>query len=262
MGRRCNRGMIAGLGLASIIGCRWDDSASVPEEAVAEALASACEQSVACPCNGEALEVFGPCSKSFSAWAVEARARGLVYQRGCTEKLLDLAYGHFGPDGVPCSPEPAAYQWASCEDECQVFAGAGGVGEPCENVGRRMSTCAPELLCGVDGLCHEPCDRPFVIQEGRPCGYFANGYLEENCAAGLVCDPATTLCIAATALGQACEPAASTCSPDAWCEPNDKQCVTRLPKGAPCTEHDGCESQVCDQVCLAPDAHVCLHPYF
>lgn len=253
--------IVAGLGLASLVGCRWDDTgAFVPENEVAVRLEFTCESGT-CRCNGAVLDL-GVCSEFTSQWIDAAHASGLVYQRACTEKLFELAYGHFGSEEDPCAPDAATYAWASCENECQVFSGTSALGEPCTSVGRRMSNCAPELLCAVDGLCHEPCDRPMTIPEGRPCGYFANGYLDETCALGFVCDPATSVCVAASSPGTPCEPAASTCSTDAWCDPIGGQCVAKLPDAAPCDDHDQCVSQVCDGVCLTRDPYLCLHPYF
>jgi hypothetical protein len=245
---------------AALSGCRWDQGADVPEDEIAVRLTFTCEPGT-CRCEAPILD-FDDCGDALQAWVDTAYARGLVYQRSCTEHLFDLAYGHFRPDSDPCSADASVYRWADCEDECQVFAGTDGIGQPCQSAGRRMSNCAPELLCGVDGVCHEPCDRPVEIPEGRPCGYFTHGYLEETCAAGLVCDPTTSVCVASTPNASDCEPAASTCAPDSWCDTIGLSCAARLDEGAACEEHDQCLSRACDGNCLPPDPYLCQHPYF
>ena len=88
--------------------------------------------------------------------------------------------------GTPQWPPFGESQWLDCELECQIYFGDRDVGEPCEHVGRRMSTCRESLLCGVDELCHEPCSLPMFGQLGDLCG-FEVGAGPFPCADGLTC---------------------------------------------------------------------------
>ncbi len=194
-------------------------------------------------------------------WLGPARAAGLTYAKSCIDGLLERAQ-EFDIASDACSPDASDFLfWLPCEDECQIYFGTATIGEQCERFGRRMSTCAADLACGFDDICHAPCDLPQVIPEGGPCGY-AVGLVQEHCSDGLVCDEATATCVVPTSTGAPCNPAAPVCGPADGCRSAMMTCEPRRALGAGCGAHDECISGVCDGQCKPPDPFPCGHQYF
>jgi hypothetical protein len=212
-----------------------------------------------CECLGP-VKLDSACEALAQTWVAGARELGLTYDASCVLDTLD-AWLSFPLAANDCESDRAGYRnWIPCEDECQIFHGDAEQGEPCDIVGRRMSTCSASLFCGADGTCHAPCDVPLTIEAGAPCGPRL-GYVAESCAAPLVCDPELDVCVMPLALGEDCSPSASTCAVDAFCPPDASVCTLRFPIDTPCTEHEQCASRVCDDTCLREDAYACANHY-
>jgi hypothetical protein len=182
------------------------------------------------------------------AWATRAQELALHYDGKCP---IDLYYG--GPYECSTLEQRERYYWA-CDEACAVYHGSAVLGEPCELVGRHMSTCAEHLVCGADEVCHAPCDAPEFALAGQRCG----AALGLDCVAGLAC-AASGRCVDAAVIGSACDPELP-CDADAWCGASGV-CEARLADGQPCESHEQCLARLCEAgSCVAPTLPYCVNP--
>ncbi len=259
-------GTLYTIALIALLGCHPFDPFAVilPEDALDDHLLQICflqEGHPDCPCRGQAetypTEGNWECELMVRGWISAAGRSALTYGQECAERLVE-----FEISTAPCLTDASeALSWVTCEDECQIYFGTAAVGESCERFGRRMSTCAADLVCGFDDRCYAPCDRPLEIPAGGACSY-ASGLLQEQCAPGLLCDPGTGACVVEPLPEASCDPEAPLCIPVDWCDPDTTTCTPRLPLASPCQTHDQCTSLVCDEICEPPDQYKCDHPWF
>jgi hypothetical protein len=115
-----------------------------------------------------------------------------------------------------------------------------------------MSSCALGLECGVDGICHSPCEVPTTAELGRRCGV-EWGVLDTPCVAGLVCG--NGICTVGGELGASCSPD-SPCGADLWCD--NSTCAELVEPGGACSGHEMCQSSICASLtCAEPQALYC-----
>lgn len=210
------------------------------------------------------------CEQDVRDWVRLAREANLTYSTTCMtgldERFSEL-HDYFPDYAAFCNDPPASLpDWLACADECQIYHGDVGEGGACVRYGRYMSTCAEDLSCGGDGVCHRPCDVPLVVPTGATCGY-AKGFFEEHCEPSAVCARATASCVTAIGMGESCDDASSPCGEGLWCAvpplAGAGTCQARAPVGDPCTVHEGCASLVCvGGACAEPDLPGCATPYF
>lgn len=159
-----------------------------------------------------------------------------------------------------CKGDPSTGRWRACEDECQMFFGERQAGETCRIVGRRISSCAQGLACGVDGVCYLPCDLPSRGKAGDACGAFL-GEFETRCDEGLACADGT--CVIAAGAESACGEGV-LCETGYWCSAGT--CVPQRTAGESCPIEPRCDADTCEVVegCEfgACDDGVCAHPQF
>lgn len=204
----------------------------------------ACDPSTSLFADDSACRVaFMPTAES---WVSRARELGLTWDQACADQL-------FGPlpdgDGY-CGMANNGY-WLSCNEECQIYFGSAGLDEPCEVVGRRVSTCSQGLACGTSGRCVSPCDASGVAQESDSCGYDLGHTVD--CGPGLACIAGT--CIIGATENEPCSDSAP-CEDALWCESGT--CAQRGGEGAACSESAACLSRACvEQVCTASQGRVC-----
>lgn len=256
-----------------LAGCKDEAAPSqLPEQFLVSALLSTCPGAASvsdeCPCRGVnamAAESYGTtvCENAIEYGLVDSRELGLTYDGACASRLLELNAEHVGTTEVACSTTPSIEPWLACDDECQIFYGDGNEGDVCSRLGRRMSTCASDLVCGIDDVCHGPCDKPLEIPVGGPCGYFHDGVLDEQCAAGLVCAADTRTCEVPLSPGERCGDERPPCPTDHHCVLPTSTCEPRIAQGGACERHYDCVTLVCiDGVCAAPDPWSCEHPWY
>jgi hypothetical protein len=242
-----------------------DPPVYIPERWLADYVSTLCAPSF--DCRGAAREFAGfgsdECHAMVEAWVSDARAHAgdVIYSQSCAEALYTRMVDFSFQEEASSTDAATALGWISCEEECQIYYGTAAIGEPCERFGRRMSTCAAELMCAFDGRCYDPCDQPLVIPLGGTCSY-ASGVLHAKCDAGLVCDPVSGVCATPPSPGVMCDPDAPNCSPSEGCSHHTETCEPRGPLGSQCDYHEDCESAVCREVCESEDPYQCDHPWF
>jgi len=200
---------------------------------------------------GESIESCNTAARTLArAWDDRATELGLEYEGECVHNV-SLHVTRAG-SGI-CAKKLETASLADCKTDCQVFFGDGKLGDSCEPIGRRMSTCSQRLRCGPDGVCHEFCDVPTLATEGQFCGHEI-GLFQVSCDDGLAC--VDNRCTAAGRLEDACTddlPFAGTlrCVGQA--------CVPKLAAGDACVSDDDCVSEVCQAgVCFDDQAAVCV----
>jgi hypothetical protein len=182
-------------------------------------------------------------------WIQGAQDAGLAYDGGCAGRIVTAWLTQ-----CPTEPENG---WLGCDEECQFYHGDVPVGGACEIIGRRMSNCAQGLACGVDGVCHSPCELPSIATLGQACGV-DQGIFVTPCDDGLACAEGT--CVEGLGEGEPCGSEAP-CVSGLWCASGDNQCQLRLPPGAACTSHESCEFSVCDgEICIEQQPLYCSEP--
>jgi hypothetical protein len=176
-------------------------------------------------------------------WSSVAQDAGLYYNDECAQFLNATNGG---------CPTQSATDWVDCEHECQHYYGEAVEGEACQIYGHRMSNCALGLACGVDGICHLPCDVPTTAVLGQRCGV-EWGVLNTPCVASLVCGEG--VCTVGGELGVGCGPG-SPCGADLWCD--NSTCTALVEPGGACSRHEMCESLICEaNTCRQPQASYC-----
>jgi hypothetical protein len=166
----------------------------------------------------------------------EAHALGLEYDEHCAQEYRDRYEDH---DGL----EPLA----TGERRCPLWAGDGGEGDACET-SSGLSTCAPDLRCGIDSVCERRRD-PGAL--GEDCADYDVVY---TCEDGLTC-VSPGVCAPTPGIGEPCE---GICVEGANCV--DEVCVAGQGRGEPC--ESGCGPQlVCeDEVCVDAPPAICGEP--
>ncbi|MBK9755654.1 MAG: hypothetical protein IPO88_19500 [Nannocystis sp.] len=161
----------------------------------------------------------------------------------------------------------------SCEaTSCELFHGTAGFAEDCKTVfgatkAADASNCGPTLVCEWH-VCITPCSDQHgcdaeICYPGQHCFFDDNddGYCLDDagpgqhcdeeiygpkCWSGLVCAPGEDVfdakCVQPGASCQGCSPA---CESGHHCDAATKLCWPLRPGGAPCTEHEACQSLSC-----------------
>jgi hypothetical protein len=154
-----------------------------------------------------------------------------------------------------CSEIPEMGSIFTCEQDCSIFYGDQPEGAACEAVGHRMSDCRQGLVCGADRVCHQPCEAPLVAYENDYCGP-KRGMWFVSCDTGLACIGDGT-CQPAQPTNSPCD-ATTACAVGNWCDEAAGICVSELPDGSSCAEHEQCISQICwEGFCFHPESAVC-----
>lgn len=259
------------VGLA-LCGCRDEPPPSLAESALEWTLATTCPGTASvtdeCRCRGvnamaEMNLGASICETAIDYWLHDSRYAELIYDGVCAAAVLKRNSAYIETEAFACSVDAPPEPLLDCDDECQIYFGTAQVGEACERFGARMSTCAADLVCGIDALCHEPCDRPLEIPIGGDCGEFLGALVDEHCAPGSVCDPATSECTVPLAAGERCGDDLPPCPPDHSCVQPTATCEPQAAIGGACGRHYDCASHVCkDGACAEPDPWSCDHPWF
>ncbi|MBL4685903.1 MAG: hypothetical protein JKY37_15010 [Nannocystaceae bacterium] len=148
--------------------------------------------------------------------------------------------------------------WTYCDEinydsatRCQIYSGAGGLGEACEAFGPYMSSCARDLACGVDDICYDAVDLPIEGALGHRCGIPLGDYTE--CAPELACVEGR--CVTAAAADGGCDDE-RPCGDTYWCD--EGLCAREANVSKPCTTDEGCYSGMCeDGSCLIEQPRGC-----
>ena len=181
-------------------------------------------------------------------WQRRADDRKLDYDAACLARLVQATSG-VKDFATQCGDGSLV----TCEQECQIFFGERELGESCDAIGRRISTCQQDLACGPDGLCHEFCDVPTVATEGQFCGHEL-GLFAVRCADGLAC--VGNRCVGGVQPGEPCEDE-RPCADSSYC--GDGTCSTKLAAGESCSADFACLSGVCeDQRCFDDQPVACV----
>jgi hypothetical protein len=260
--------------VVAVVGCRDEPepAPSLAEWALEGTLAATCPGTVTatdeCPCRGVnamAQTNLGgsECENAIDYWLHDSLSVGLTYDGECAAAVLERNSDYVDSEQLSCSIDPPSEPLVACEDECQIYFGDAALGDACTRFGPRMSTCEADLVCGVDGTCHAPCERPLEIPKGGRCSQFLGALVDEACIEGTVCSPETSTCEVPLALGETCDHSTAPCPKDHYCGGPEYVCRPRGALGEPCDRHFDCLSYVCiDDVCAAPDPWSCDNRWF
>lgn len=148
-----------------------------PERSVArEFAAHLCPNADACPCEHRLEDCEDQVLDRVGSWERRALELGLTLDEDCLDGALETL------DGLAA----CGREWF---DECYVYVGDRGVGEPCEWIDwfGVMSPCSHGLLCH-QGVCAE---RHPVFAEGEACATEIDGQpvpIRGRCGEGLRCN--------------------------------------------------------------------------
>lgn len=225
-----------------------------PDENAADGylLLSICGAVAECGCDAAfaSLDTCGDSLPDAPGWLGAAQAAGLEFDGDCAFAIGWQSYsGEYNCESAHV---------LDCEAECQYFSGDKSAGEACTIYGAKMSDCSQGLVCDVDGVCKNACDRATSIAEGRACGYGTVG-VATLCADGLTCDE-ESVCSPTVADGELCG-GGSACAEQSACV--EGACEPLLSTNKPCLGNSECASGICTaspRQCAPPGPLACSQP--
>jgi hypothetical protein len=203
----------------------------------------------------------GGCLAGLQSLLGDCALDDLDWPADCDRMLVGLLAA-----GASCESDDDCVSGLECySGRCAALPGAG---QPCLD----GSTCAGDLYCGSDELCHAPQGAGGPCPEGsEACGddlycdlrsntcarYLGSGescrHANAVCVDGLYCAVAAGTCEPLPGVGGDCVESSGECADDLFCDAASATCRAPQADGAACTEDAECRSDNCDGDTCAPD---------